>query len=136
MIYIIFFFLKIFHANCRHMSIYLRLALYICKMIPHIRYTSRGRPLKVLTSATSRGPSRDSQGTNTKIDDLMKKLFFRCISSLFAHLFLFVTGKTNIQKVYMGTSTGRLRDSVAGRPGDQMMGRFGDVHGTSVIHAF
>ena len=30
----------------------------------------------------------------------------------------------------------RLRNPVAGRPGDQMMGRSGDVHGTSVIHAF
>ena len=30
----------------------------------------------------------------------------------------------------------RLRDPVAGRPGDQMMGRSGDVHGTSVIYAF
>ena len=29
----------------------------------------------------------------------------------------------------MGTSTGRLRDPVAGRPGDQMMGRSGDVPG-------
>ena len=38
--------------------------------------TSREGPLKVLTSGTSRGPSGDSQGTNTKIDDLMKELFF------------------------------------------------------------
>ena len=36
----------------------------------------------------------------------------------------------------MGTSMGRLRDPVAGRPGDQMMGRFGDVPVTSVIHGF
>ena len=34
----------------------------------------------------------------------------------------------------MGTSTGLLRDQVAGRPGDQMMGRFRDVRGTSVTH--
>ena len=33
-------------------------------------------PLKVLTSGTYRAPSGDSQGTNTKIDDLMKNLFF------------------------------------------------------------
>ena len=31
----------------------------------------------------------------------------------------------------MGTSTGRLRDPVARRPEDQMMGRSGDVLGTS-----
>ena len=36
----------------------------------------------------------------------------------------------------MGTSTGRLRDPVAGRPRDQMMGRSGDVRGTSVIYVF
>ena len=61
--------------------------------------TSPEGPLKVLTSGTSRGPSGDSQGTNTEIDDLMKKLFFRCNSPCFTHLFLFFTGKTNIQKV-------------------------------------
>ena len=36
----------------------------------------------------------------------------------------------------MGTSTGRLRDPVAGRLADQMMGRSGDVRGTSVIYVF
>ena len=36
----------------------------------------------------------------------------------------------------MGTSTGRLGDPVAGCPGDQIMGRSGDVSGTSVIHVF
>ena len=36
----------------------------------------------------------------------------------------------------MGTSSRRLQDPVAGRPGDQMMGRSGDVLGTSVIHVF
>ena len=94
--------------------------------------TSPEGPLKVLTSGTSRGPSGDSQGTNTKIDDLMKKLFFRCNSPCFTHLFLIFTEKTNIQKFLMGTSTGRLRDPVARRPGDQMMGRSGDVRMTSV----
>ena len=36
----------------------------------------------------------------------------------------------------MGTSTERLRDPVAGCPGDQMMGRSRDVCGTSVIYDF
>ena len=31
---------------------------------------------------------------------------------------------------------GRLRDPVAGRPGDQMMRRLEDVPGTSVIYVF
>ena len=61
--------------------------------------TSPEGPLKVLTFGTSREYSGDSQGTNTKIDDLMKKLFFRCNSPCFTHLLLFFAGKTNIQKV-------------------------------------
>ena len=36
----------------------------------------------------------------------------------------------------MGTSTERLQGPVAERPGDQMMGRSGDVPVTSVIHDF
>ena len=31
---------------------------------------------------------------------------------------------------------GRLQDPVAGRPGDQMMGRSGNVAGMLVIHVF
>ena len=55
-------------------------------------------PLKVLTSGTCRGPSGNSQGTNTKIDDFMKKLFFRSNSSCITYLFLFFTGKKKNQK--------------------------------------
>ena len=40
-------------------------------------------PLKVLTSGTYKGPWGDSQGTNTKIHDFMKKLFFRSNSQIF-----------------------------------------------------
>ena len=71
-----------------------------------------------------------------KIDDLIKNLFFRCNSPCFTHLFLLFTEKTNIQKFQMGTFTGCLRDLIAGVPGEQMMGRSGDVGGTSVIHVF
>ena len=92
--------------------------------------------LKVLTSGFYKGPSGDSQGTNTKIDDFMKKLFLRSNSPCITYLFLFFTGRTNIQKFWTGTSTGRLRDPVAGRPWDQMMGRSKDVRGTSVKHVF
>ena len=98
--------------------------------------TSPEGPVKILTSGTSSGPSGDSSGTNEKIDYLMKRVFFRCNSSCFTHLLLFFTGKTNMQEFYMGTSMGRLRDPVAGRPRDQMMGRSGDVLGTSVTHVF
>ena len=31
---------------------------------------------------------------------------------------------------------GRLRDSIAGRPGNQIMGHYGEVPGTSVKHVF
>ena len=71
-------------------------------------------PLKVLTPGTYEGPSRDSQRINTKIDDLMKKLFFRRNSPCITYLFLFFAGRANIQKFLTGTSTGRLRDPVAG----------------------
>ena len=98
--------------------------------------TSTEGPLKVLMSGTYKGPSGDSQGTNTKIDGCMKKLFFRSNSPCITYLFLFFTGRTNIQKFWTGTSTGRLRDPVAGRPWDQMMGRSKDVCGTTVKHVF
>ena len=48
--------------------------------------------LKVLTSVTYRGSSEDSLGTNKKIDDFMKKLFFRSNSSCITYLFLIFTG--------------------------------------------
>ena len=37
-IYMISMFMKFFHANCRYIFIYLRLALYICMIILYIRY--------------------------------------------------------------------------------------------------
>ena len=83
-----------------------------------------------------KGPSGDSQGTNTKIDDFMKKLFFRSNSPGITYLFLFFTGRTNIQKFQMGMSTGRLWYPVVGRPWDQMMERSKNVRGTSVEHVF
>ena len=66
----------------------------------------------------------------------MKKLFFRSNSPCITYLFLFFIGRTNVQKFWTGMSTGRLRDPVAGRPWDQMMGRSKDVRGTSVKHVF
>ena len=57
--------------------------------------TSPEGPLKVLTSGTSRGPSGDCQGTNKKIDNLMKKVLFRWIQQfLFYTSVTFFTGKT------------------------------------------
>ena len=54
--------------------------------------------VKVLTSGTYRETSGKSQGTNTKIDDLMKKLLLKSKSPGITNLFLFFTGRVNIQK--------------------------------------
>ena len=61
--------------------------------------TSPEGPLKVVTSGNYKGLSGDPQGTNRKTEDLMKKLVFKnnCIS--ITYIFLFFTGRTNIQKV-------------------------------------
>ena len=59
----------------------------------------------------------------------MKKDFF-------TRVLLFFTGKTNIQKFQMGTTTGRLREPVTGYPEDQMIGRSGNVRETCVIDVF
>ena len=56
--------------------------------------------LKVLMSGTYRETSGDSQWTNTKIDDLMKRLFFRCNSPCFTHLFF--TGKQIFERSKWG----------------------------------
>ena len=56
-------------------------------------------PLKVVMFGTYRGPSEDPQGTNTKTDDLMEKLFFRSNGICIIYLFLLFIGRTNIQKM-------------------------------------
>ena len=58
--------------------------------------TSLEGPLKILTPGTYEEASGNSQGTNTKIDDYMKKMFFRSNSPCITYLFLFFTGKINI----------------------------------------
>ena len=92
--------------------------------------TSPEGSLKVLTSGTSRRSSGDSYGTNKKIDDLMKKVFFRCNSLCFTHLFLFFYWKNKHSKVpnrdiygtSMGPSCGTSREpnngTFLGRPQD------------------
>ena len=92
--------------------------------------------IRVLTSGTYRRPSGDSQGTNTKTDDLMIKLCFRSSGPCITYLFLFFIGRRNIQKLETGTYTIRLWDPVAGRPGNQMIGRSRDIRKTSVKHVF
>ena len=57
--------------------------------------TSPEGPLKVLTCGTFRGLLGEQQ----KIDDLIKKVFFRCNSLCFTQLLLFFTRKTNTQEL-------------------------------------
>ena len=67
----------------------------------------------------------------------MKKLRFRNNSPRIAYLLLLFTERAKIQKFEIFKySRRRLWDPIAGCPGDQMMGRSRDVHGTSVKHDF
>ena len=95
--------------------------------------TSPESLLKVLTSGTYRGLSGDSQGTNAKIDDFMKKLFFRSIRVLLLHIWFCFLQE---EQIFKSSKRGRLRDPVAERPWDQMMGRSRDVCETSAKHVF
>ena len=65
-------------------------------------------PLKVLTSRTNKGPSGDSQGSYTKIDFFCEKIVFQkqYIICNITYLFLFFTGRTNIQKLQTGPVDG------------------------------
>ena len=68
--------------------------------------TSPEGPLKVLTSGTSRGPSGDSQGTNTKINDLMKNWFLDAILLVLHIYFCFLLEK----QIFKRSKRGRPRD--------------------------
>ena len=61
--------------------------------------------LKVLTSGTSRGSSGDSQGTNTKIDDLMKKVFLNALV-LVSRIYFCFYWKSKYSKVLNGNVHG------------------------------
>ena len=92
--------------------------------------------LKVLTSRTYKGPTTDLQGTNGKNDNLTTKLHFESNSPYITYLFQYFTGEVIIPKSYMGSYTERVRNLVAGRPRDQIIGHSRNVHGTSVNHIF
>ena len=64
----------------------------------HVPGTSLEGLLKDLMSGTYWGPSGDSQRRNAEADNLMKKLFFRRNIPCIIYLFLFSTGRTNIQE--------------------------------------
>ena len=85
------------------------------------------QPARDLTETSRLETPGDLQGTNTEIDDLMKRVFFRCNSPCFTHPSLFFTGKTNIQKFWIGTSTSVYRTRVQ----DVLGTKWWDVLGTS-----
>ena len=55
--------------------------------------------LKVLTSGTYMGPSRDSQGTNTEIDDIIKNYFLDAIVPVL-HIYFCFLQKAQIFKSF------------------------------------
>ena len=81
-----------------------------------------------------RSPKSPNVRDNTKIDDLMKKAFLDTIILVYTSYCFY--RKNKFSKVLNRTSRGRLGDPVAGGPGDQMMGRSGDIHSSSVIRVF
>ena len=70
----------------------------ITQLPHHVPGTSPEGFIKFLISGTYKGPSGNSQGSNTKTDSLMKKLFFRSNSPCITCLFVLFTGRANIQK--------------------------------------
>ena len=101
--------------------------------------TSSEGPLKVAMSGTYRGPSEDLQrtlrGPTQKLMIQWKNCFLEAIVFVL-HIYSCFLQEKQIFKSCKRTSTGRLRDSVTGRLGNQMMGRSGDVRGTSIKHVF
>lgn len=92
--------------------------------------------LKVLTFGNYKGPSRESQGTNTKFYHLMKKLYFRSNDPCITYLYMFFMGKVNIKMIQMGTFMERLRDLLMWPHGVQMIGNSRDVCRTLVKLVF
>ena len=66
----------------------------------------------------------------------MKKVFFRCNSPCVHSSITVFYWKKKYSKVLNGDVHGTSTDIVAGRPGNQMMGRSADVRRTSVILVF
>ena len=97
--------------------------------------TSSEGLLKVLIFATYRGPSGDSQGTNTKISDFMKKIFFRIISPCITYLFLFLQEEQIFKSFKWGTSTGPSCGTSLGPNDEPFQGRPWDVGQTYVLNS-
>ena len=62
----------------------------------------------------------------------MKKYFLDATVLVLHICYCFLLEK----QICKSSKWGRLRDPFVGRPRDKMMGRSGDVPGTSVIHVF
>ena len=88
-------------------------------------------PLKVLTFITCRRPSGNSQWTNIKIDDLMKKIFLEAIV-LVLHIYSCFLQE---EQTFKSSKQGHLWDPVAGCPGDQLMGCSRDTSHTCFLNS-
>ena len=91
--------------------------------------------LNVVTSETSKGPSEDSLGTNTKIDNLMKKNVFRCNSPCFTHFSCSFYWKNKYSEDLNGDVHGTYTGPSC-RTSRGTNDATGDVRGTSVIDVF
>ena len=70
----------------------------------------------------------------TKIDGLMKKLFFRSNSPCTTYLFLFFTGRTNIQDIQRRPWDVYVTSETSRGPNDDMLwGRLQDVRQTCFL---
>ena len=97
-----------------------------------INETSPESPLKVLTSGTYRGPSRDPQGTNTKTDDLIK-IFFSEVKVLALYMYFCFLQE---EQIFKSSKWGRPRDVYRTQFLDGLGIKWLDVRGTSKGRCF
>ena len=92
--------------------------------------TSPESSLSVLMPGTYRGPSGDSQGTNTKTDDLMKKMFFRS-NILALHIYSCFLQE---EQIFKSSKRGSPRDVYRTQLRDVLGNNWWDVLGTLAGH--
>ena len=86
MIYMISFFFEDFHANCRHIFIFLRLALYVCMTVLYIRHMCLFSILVKLS-----GDPEDNLGSNPK----------SCQNFLICHWNMNIVSAHHFSKVFL-----------------------------------
>ena len=104
-----------FNSGAMINGVYVTFPFDADKTLPSQHRTSPVGSLKVLKSGTYMRTLGGSQGTNTKIDKLMKKFFFRSNSSCITYLFLFFYRKNNYSKNLTGEVHGTSTGSSCGK---------------------